>query len=29
MEGSERLVNLWRKHKMAMEVLGLGMSLQG
>jgi len=29
MEGSERLVDLWRKHRMAMELFGLGLSLQG
>ena len=29
MEDSERLVDLWRKHRMIMEVLGLGVRLQG
>ena len=29
MEGSGRLVDLWRKHPMAMEVFCLAVSLQG
>ena len=28
-EGSERLIDLWMKHRMTMEVFGLGVSLQG